>query len=40
MLQHRGQDSAGIVSFDGSRFRERKARRVQGSVQPKPDEPL
>ncbi len=26
MLQHRGQDSAGIVSFDGERFRERKAR--------------
>ena len=26
MLQHRGQDSAGIVTFDGERFRERKAR--------------
>ena len=26
MLQHRGQDSAGIVAFDGERFRERKAR--------------
>jgi hypothetical protein len=25
MLQHRGQDSAGIVAFDGERFRERKA---------------
>jgi glutamine phosphoribosylpyrophosphate amidotransferase len=24
MLQHRGQDSAGIVSYDGERFRERK----------------
>jgi len=24
MLQHRGQDAAGIVSFDGSRFHERK----------------
>ena len=24
MLQHRGQDSAGIVAFDGDRFRERK----------------
>jgi amidophosphoribosyltransferase len=29
MLQHRGQDSAGIVSFDGERFRERKARAVR-----------
>jgi len=26
MLQHRGQDSAGIVAFDGERFRERKVR--------------
>lgn len=26
MLQHRGQDSAGIVSFDGHKFREHKAR--------------
>ena len=26
MLQHRGQDSAGIVTFDGDRFRERKVR--------------
>ena len=26
MLQHRGQDSAGIVAFDGDRFRERKVR--------------
>lgn len=26
MLQHRGQDSAGIVSFDGQKFREHKAR--------------
>jgi|APGre2960657444_1045066.scaffolds.fasta_scaffold06433_1 glutamine phosphoribosylpyrophosphate amidotransferase len=24
MLQHRGQDSAGIVCYDGNRFRERK----------------
>jgi amidophosphoribosyltransferase len=24
MLQHRGQDSAGIVSFDGQKFREHK----------------
>jgi hypothetical protein len=30
MLQHRGQDSAGIVSFDGERFRERKARVAPG----------
>ena len=28
MLQHRGQDSAGIVSFDGDRFREHKARQL------------
>ena len=26
MVQHRGQDSAGIVSYDGNRFRERKDR--------------
>ena len=26
MLQHRGQDSAGIVCYDGQRFRERKVR--------------
>ena len=24
MLQHRGQDSAGMVTFDGTRFQERK----------------
>ena len=29
MLQHRGQDSAGIVTFDGDRFRERKVRERQ-----------
>ena len=28
MLQHRGQDSAGIVCYDGQRFRERKVRRA------------
>ena len=28
MLQHRGQDSAGIVCYDGHRFRERKVRRL------------
>lgn len=25
MLQHRGQDSAGMVTFDGEAFREKKA---------------
>ena len=24
MLQHRGQDSAGMVTYDGSRFKEKK----------------
>ena len=32
MLQHRGQDSAGMVTFDGLRFRERKDNGLVASI--------
>lgn len=32
MLQHRGQDSAGIVTFDGNKFREHKVCELQAGL--------